>query len=87
MDLLNKDLFSASQTASRLIKSYQSLPVNVRQALINAVYRGEMRSKDNTVKLMNAVNGKQLQMNISIDKIIERVLVYVNEWIGIENNF
>ena len=54
MDLLNKDLFSASQTASRLIKSYQSLPVNVRQALINAVYRGEMRSKDNTVKLMNA---------------------------------
>lgn len=54
IELLNKDLFAASLIAARLVDSYQSLPVNVRQALINAVYRGELHSTDRTVKLMNA---------------------------------
>lgn len=53
IELLNKDLFAASLIAARLVDSYQSLPVNVRQALINAVYRGELHSTDKTVKLMN----------------------------------
>lgn len=54
LELLDTDLFSASKTAARLINSYQSLPINVRQALINAVYRGELKSTHDTVKLMNA---------------------------------
>ena len=54
IELLKNDLFAASQKASGLIDSYQSLPVNVRQALINAAYRGELKSTNKTVKLMNS---------------------------------
>lgn len=68
VNLLNKDLFSASQIAARLIDSYYSLPVNVRQALINAVYRGELRSTHKTVKLMNAGKWKA-----AADEYINRV--------------
>lgn len=54
IELLKNDLFSASKKAASLIDLYQTLPVNVRQALINAAYRGELRSTDQTIKLMNA---------------------------------
>ena len=37
-----------------MIPDYKSLPDNVRQALINATYRGELKSTHKTVKLMNA---------------------------------
>jgi GH24 family phage-related lysozyme (muramidase) len=52
--LLKDDLFAASKKALQLVPNYQSLPDNVRQALINAAYRGEIKSTHNTIKLMNA---------------------------------
>jgi LysM repeat protein len=52
--LLKDDLFAASRKALAIIPKYKSLPDNVRQALINAVYRGELKSTHKTVKLMNA---------------------------------
>jgi LysM repeat protein len=52
--LLKNDLFAASLKAARLVPDYKKLPVNVRQGLINAAYRGEIKSKHNTIKLMNA---------------------------------
>jgi len=52
--LLRDDLFAASKKALQLVPNYQSLPDNVRQALINAAYRGEIKSTHNTIKLMNA---------------------------------
>jgi len=68
IELLKNDLFAASQKAAGLIDSYQSLPVNVRQALINAAYRGELKSTNKTVKLMNASNWKA-----AADEYINRV--------------
>lgn len=53
-ELLKNDLFAASLKAARLVPDYKKLPVNVRQGLINAAYRGEIKSKHNTIKLMNA---------------------------------
>ncbi len=53
-ELLKNDLFAASLTAARLVHDYKKLPVNVRQGLINAAYRGEIKSTHNTIKLMNA---------------------------------
>jgi len=53
-ELLQNDLFAASLKAARLVPDYKKLPVNVRQGLINAAYRGEIKSKHNTIKLMNA---------------------------------
>lgn len=55
-ELLKNDLFAASLKAARLVPDYKKLPVNVRQGLINAAYRGEIKSKHNTIKLMNAGN-------------------------------
>jgi LysM repeat protein len=52
--LLKDDLFAASKKALQMVSSYQSLPDNVRQALINAAYRGEIKSSHKTIKLMNA---------------------------------
>jgi LysM repeat protein len=54
--LLKDDLFAASRKALAMIPKYKSLPDNVRQALINAAYRGEIKSTHKTVKLMNADN-------------------------------
>jgi LysM repeat protein len=53
-ELLKNDLFAASLKAARLVPDYKKLPINVRQGLINAAYRGEIKSKHNTIKLMNA---------------------------------
>jgi LysM repeat protein len=53
-ELLKNDLFAASLKAARLVSDYKKLPVNVRQGLINAAYRGEIISTHNTIKLMNA---------------------------------
>lgn len=52
--LLKDDLFAASRKALAMIPKYKSLPDIVRQALINAAYRGELKSTHKTVKLMNA---------------------------------
>ena len=52
--LLKDDLFAASKKALQMVPNYQSLPDNVRQALINAAYRGEIKSSHKTIKLMNA---------------------------------
>lgn len=52
--ILKDDLFIASRKALIMIPDYKSLPDNVRQALINATYRGELKSTHKTVKLMNA---------------------------------
>lgn len=54
--LMLADLQIAKQKAMALIPSYASLPINTRQALINACYRGELsKSKTpNTLKLMRA---------------------------------
>jgi len=52
--LLKDDLFAASRKALAMIPKYKSLPDNVRQALINAAYRGEIKSTHKTIKLMNA---------------------------------
>ena len=54
LELLKNDLFAASLKAARLINDYKNLPVNVRQGLINAAYRGEIKSTHKTIKLMNA---------------------------------
>lgn len=54
--LLRDDLFAAAKKALQLVPNYQNLPDNVRQALINAAYRGEIKSTHNTIKLMNADN-------------------------------
>jgi LysM repeat protein len=53
-ELLQNDLFAASLKAASLVPDYKKLPINVRQGLINAAYRGEIKSKHNTIKLMNA---------------------------------
>jgi LysM repeat protein len=53
-ELLKNDLFAASLKAARLVPDYKKLPVNVRQGLINAAYRGEIKSSHDTIKLMNA---------------------------------
>jgi len=53
-ELLKTDLFAASLKAARLVPDYKKLPVNVRQGLINAAYRGEIISTHKTIKLMNA---------------------------------
>lgn len=52
--ILKDDLFIASRKALIMIPDYKSLPDNVRQSLINATYRGELKSTHKTVKLMNA---------------------------------
>ena len=54
IELLKSDLFAASSKAKQLIPNYKNLPDNVRQALINAAYRGELKSTHQTIKLMNA---------------------------------
>ena len=53
-ELLKNDLFAASLKAASLVPDYKKLPINVRQGLINAAYRGEIKSSHNTIKLMNA---------------------------------
>jgi len=57
--LLKHDLYVASQKVLGMIPSYHSLPDAVRQALINAAYRGELKSTYQTVKLMNAGRWKE----------------------------
>jgi len=52
--LLKDDLYAASKKVEAMIPSYHSLPDSVRQGLINAAYRGELKSTYQTVKLMNA---------------------------------
>lgn len=54
IQLLKTDLYAASKIAKKLVPEYSTLPDNVRQALINATYRGELKSTHRTVKLMNA---------------------------------
>lgn len=54
IELLKNDLFDASLKAKQMVPNFKSLPDNVRQALINAAYRGEIKSTHNTIKLMNA---------------------------------
>ena len=56
LELLKNNLFTASLTAARLVNNYKKLPVNVRQGLINAIYRGELKSTHKTVKFMNDGN-------------------------------
>lgn len=68
IEILKNDLFAASKKAASLIDLYQTLPVNVRQALINAAYRGELKSTNKTVKLMNAGKWKA-----AADEYINRV--------------
>lgn len=54
--LMLSDLNIAKQKAIKLVPSYSSLPINTRQALINACYRGELSNTKtpNTLKLMRA---------------------------------
>lgn len=54
IELLKNDLYTASTVAKQLVPDYKSLPDNVRQALINAAFRGEIKSTHNTIKLMNS---------------------------------
>jgi LysM repeat protein len=54
--LLKDDLYAASKKVEAMIPSYRNLPDSVRQGLINAAYRGELKSTYQTVKLMNANN-------------------------------
>lgn len=54
IQLLKTDLYAASKKAKKLVPEYSTFPDNVRQALINATYRGELKSTHRTVKLMNA---------------------------------
>lgn len=54
IELLKNDLYAASTVAKQLVPDYKSLPDNVRQALINAAFRGEIKSTHNTIKLMNS---------------------------------
>lgn len=54
--LMISDLEIAKRKAMKLVPSYSSLPTNVKQALINACYRGELSNSKtpNTLKLMRA---------------------------------
>ena len=55
-ELLKNDLFSASLKAASLVSNYKKLPIYVRQGLINAAYRGEIKSTHKTIKHMNDGN-------------------------------
>jgi GH24 family phage-related lysozyme (muramidase) len=54
--LLQHDMRDAEAKAKRLVKSYDTLPIETKQALINACYRGELGTEKTpaTLKLMNA---------------------------------
>ena len=51
--LLKSDLAGAAKKAEALVPKFTSLPDAVKQALVNAAYRGEIKSDHKTVKLMN----------------------------------
>jgi hypothetical protein len=57
--MLMSDLQIATDKAKRLVPTYDTLPENIQQALINACYRGELKSTYDTVKLMNANKWKE----------------------------
>ena len=57
--MLMSDLQIATDKAKRLVPAYDTLPENIQQALINACYRGELKSTYDTVKLMNANKWKE----------------------------
>jgi GH24 family phage-related lysozyme (muramidase) len=57
--LLKNDLYAASRKVETIIPTYHDLPDSVRQGLINAAYRGELKSTYQTVKLMNAGRWKE----------------------------
>ncbi len=50
--LLEKDINAKIQTAKRLIKNFDSMPLTVRIAVINALYRGDIGPR--TISLLNA---------------------------------
>lgn len=56
---LATDLKAAIDKAIMLVPAYATLPENIQQALINACFRGELKRRHDTVKLMNANKWKE----------------------------
>ena len=55
-ELLKTDLYSVYNKVKGMIPDYSTFPVNVRQGLLSAAYRGELRSSDKTIKFINDGN-------------------------------
>ena len=54
LKLFAETLKDKVQTTKRLIPNYDNLPGNVQTALVNAVFRGELKSTHKTVKFINS---------------------------------
>lgn len=54
LELFGETLKDKVETTKRLITDYDNLPADVQTALVNAVFRGELKSTHKTVKLINS---------------------------------